>query len=388
MALIKCKQCGGVLSTKARACPHCGAPQTHEPAQVAEESAHVADEPQKVEPAQTQDEQQDVQQVAPLAADEVLPTEPSTAEEPETTEPEYEETESGGTAKWWVIGLVAGILISGAVYKFYFMDGTTEPTSVFDTDTVGLASNDTVAEEQQVAEDDTIVHLTPEFIEAVRQYEQLGEFSEGVAPVMRDGEWGYINVKGEVVIPFFKAYYACSFSEGRACVLLDYCSENTGWEFPFIYIDKQGKEICRGTFDLCQAKLAGSDFCCPSFKNGKVVVISDSKNVTYDRQGNLVQIADYEVIDEGEITGKYELFGEDDWSRFGLKDSSGNVVIPAKYNGMLLGLTIDNKDVPYGVVPVYRLSIDDDGEVHKSHTGPDGRTVYYGYADLNGNDTF
>ena len=34
-----------------------------------------------------------------------------------------------------------------------------------------------------------------------RQFEGVGSFSEGLAGVQQNGKWGFINTKGEVVIP-------------------------------------------------------------------------------------------------------------------------------------------------------------------------------------------
>lgn len=49
------------------------------------------------------------------------------------------------------------------------------------------------------------------------QYEDAGIFSEGLAPVKKDGKWGYINENNEVVIPF-QYDVAGIFSEGHAVV--------------------------------------------------------------------------------------------------------------------------------------------------------------------------
>lgn len=49
------------------------------------------------------------------------------------------------------------------------------------------------------------------------QYEDAGQFNEGLAAVKKDGKWGYIDETGEMVIPFQydKAYL---FREGLALV--------------------------------------------------------------------------------------------------------------------------------------------------------------------------
>ncbi|MGN1002911.1 MAG: WG repeat-containing protein [Oscillospiraceae bacterium] len=49
------------------------------------------------------------------------------------------------------------------------------------------------------------------------QYEEAGQFSDGLAAVKMNGKWGYINTQGEVVIPF-QYEMAFMFSEGKAVV--------------------------------------------------------------------------------------------------------------------------------------------------------------------------
>jgi hypothetical protein len=60
-------------------------------------------------------------------------------------------------------------------------------------------------------------------------YDEIGPFSEGLAPVEVNGKWGFIDTKGNMVIP---AVYdsAGSFSEGLAQVKV-----NGKWG----YIDKR-----------------------------------------------------------------------------------------------------------------------------------------------------
>ena len=66
---------------------------------------------------------------------------------------------------------------------------------------------------------DVLVELTPEFIKAIEKYDQLGIFSEGYAAVRKGNKWGYINTKGEEVIPVnIEAYCVGRFSEGKAFV--------------------------------------------------------------------------------------------------------------------------------------------------------------------------
>lgn len=87
------------------------------------------------------------------------------------------------------------------------------------------------------ANKDAIVELTPDFITAIEKYDKLGAFSEGYAAVCKDGKWGYINTKGEEIIPTnINATCVGRFSEGLAFVLY--------WEdAKFAVIDRTGKIV-------------------------------------------------------------------------------------------------------------------------------------------------
>lgn len=68
------------------------------------------------------------------------------------------------------------------------------------------------------------------------QYSDVRDFSEGLAAVRKDFTYGFINTKGELVIPYqFKAAY--EFSEGM-CKVLDYNSDD---EPIYGFIDSKGK---------------------------------------------------------------------------------------------------------------------------------------------------
>lgn len=62
------------------------------------------------------------------------------------------------------------------------------------------------------------------------QFEQAGKFQEGLAPVKKNGKWGYINQKGNVIIPF-QYEEAFPFGDGLAPV-----KTNSKW----VVIDMQG----------------------------------------------------------------------------------------------------------------------------------------------------
>lgn len=54
------------------------------------------------------------------------------------------------------------------------------------------------------------------------EYEEVGDFSEGLAAVRKDNKWGYINLKNEVVIPIeFTNRGVSSFKNGVATYYTD-----------------------------------------------------------------------------------------------------------------------------------------------------------------------
>ena len=66
-----------------------------------------------------------------------------------------------------------------------------------------------------------------------KQFEKAYKFSEGLAPVKQNGKYGFINTKGEVVIPCIYDG-AADFSEGLAMVKQNYKGS---------IINKEGKVI-------------------------------------------------------------------------------------------------------------------------------------------------
>lgn len=80
------------------------------------------------------------------------------------------------------------------------------------------------------------------------KYESVGSFFEGMAAVLQNGRWGFVNLKGEMVIPpkYVKAstYAILKFSEGLAVVTTD-----TSINKKFGAIDKTGKTVIPFVYD-------------------------------------------------------------------------------------------------------------------------------------------
>lgn len=375
MSKLKCIDCGTVFDDSQQSCPTCGCPK---------EACEEIPEPSS-------------QASAPLP----------------TPEPIYDE-DNGSNAKWWALAVIVILIVAvgiGFVLNKRSHNDSEAVMAMADTATV-----DTVVAEP--IEEDTIVHITPEFTKAISKYEELGNFSERLAPVKRGGKWGfinvhgeeiipcqydyadifsegkaavkkgnrwgYINVQGEIIIPFFNADEACSFSEGRAYVIKD----GDGYCDTYIFIDEHGKKVFGGQAHWVYM----SDYCelqtC-FFKNGTVRV-GDEPTVTYDKQGNVVSSSDTEH--ETQERGKYIVFrsgGRDNNDFAGLKDASGKIVIPAIYHGFHYDGWGDKMDAPYGVVLAFFDSDnEDDYNYFEGGYSSYGTKRYYGYVDLNGNSTF
>jgi len=65
------------------------------------------------------------------------------------------------------------------------------------------------------------------------KYDGVGNFSEELSAVKKDGYWRFINKKDEEVISL-KYDYVCNFSEGLAKVLKD---------GKWFYINKKGEKV-------------------------------------------------------------------------------------------------------------------------------------------------
>lgn len=242
-----------------------------------------------------------------------------------------------------------------------------------------------------------IVELTPNFIKAISKYDQLGIFSEGYAAVRKGEKWGYINAKGEEVIPVnIDAYCVGRFSEGLAFVAHN--TENA----EFSVIDTEGNVVFkRSGFNWDSEFPESHDM--PYFIKGKIYVPTlDSKQDVYDKQGNKLKTISCEEADS--ILSRYvncsqECFFEDTncigegekrlfRRKWGVKDSVGKVLISAKYDEIATThrTNILRPLISNGVILVV-LEEPEEGH-YTDGTVYDPSIRHYGYVDLKGNDTF
>ena len=216
--------------------------------------------------------------------------------------------------------------------------------------------------------------ITKEFAEAVRKYDEISPFSEGLAAVRKDNKWGFINPKGKEVIPC-KYDRVGKYSDG----LISVCANFN--ETKLTFIDRKDKVVLdKELFWPVYESM-------PDFRGGICEVYKKTEKESsapcfIDRQGNIITI-DQTTKDkyyaEVEHENPYRAFHEqiDSYEAepseyVGLKDSLDNVIVPAKYtsigsfsNGMALA----------------ELSVFMEG----SSKAVERR---YGYVDKKGNTTF
>lgn len=102
-----------------------------------------------------------------------------------------------------------------------------------------------------------------------KEWRPSGSFSEGLLPVQNTETnlYGYINAKGELVIPF-KFPHAAAFSEGLAAV------KTTTYPTLWGYIDKTGELVIRDDYDHASA-----------FSEGYAVVTVENRDFFIDQNG-------------------------------------------------------------------------------------------------------
>ena len=108
-------------------------------------------------------------------------------------------------------------------------------------------------------------------------YHDIGSFSEGLARVMNyeEGKCGYVNTKGEEVIPF-SFYSADAFSEGLAAVGVELSQAEE--EIRYGYIDKTGNRVIEPKYRRAFA-----------FQDGLAKVEDTDRNIGYiDKTGKEV----------------------------------------------------------------------------------------------------
>lgn len=325
MALIKCKECGHKVSDKAECCPNCGCPI---------EEIMSADASNDTNVSQVYDDAVQFDDIPPKKS------------------------------KGWLWTIVVILVLAAiGVGVWLFTNG-------------------------KLGEDDPTtakVEITPEFIAAVHQYDELYPFSEGLAAVKKDGKFGYIDTKGNLVIPC-QFGYASDFIEGTAVVAKDdgmpYCILNRDGrvvETKYIlkdnsrYIESDGSLSQSSETYILNGEYVGFYTLTETKDNGDNVAHYLDKNlkeVTEPSESLLRDFAPDSVYTEYFEWGK-DYLGNDEYLS-GLKDKKGTIIIPARYTYVRM---CDN------CVALAEIRVEP-ADFHQ-----EGLTVF-GYIDLNGNSTF
>lgn len=227
------------------------------------------------------------------------------------------------------------------------------------------------------------VEITPEFIQAVHQYDELYPFSEGLAAVRKDGKYGFINTEGELVIPA-QFFGVGGFSEGLACVYDE--------DYNLSFINRKGETVINAPYKLTPFayRIAGAYAEGMGFVNGVCHIFA-----TTGSEGNwedkYIDTNGEEVTEPTDSVAtpksEYIVFTEsdtEDETRYGLKDAQGKVILEPIYSYM--------SEPSNGVVLVRmtELAFFPDWSSMREAESNDEQTAIniYGYVDLKGNKTF
>ena len=219
-------------------------------------------------------------------------------------------------------------------------------------------------------------------------YEYANDFSEGLAAVTKNGKEGFINTKGEVAIPL--KFEKCGiFSEGLA-----YAGDKTGNYF----INTDGEKVINLPKDFTLFEGSVYDCSYPVFNNGscKIAVGSDEGyNDNYYINNKGEHIAEPMTQNSKDtLSYEYKIFRNDD-GLVGVKNvKTKKIVVPAKYES--IGESSRGNDIVElhdGVVVATlaykRLEMTSGSFEDSSDMSQNTYTEYiYGYIDLKGNETF
>lgn len=190
----------------------------------------------------------------------------------------------------------------------------------------------------------------------------MTSFHDGIAAVMKDSKWGYINTKGEEIIPL-KFEQAGPFGDDLACV-------DTG-DGQICFINTNGDIVIKTPYkfsmyymnSLVPDYLEGI-----SFYNGICTIhTEDDKDVWIDKNGKVIPTPTNASIND-EVDA-YSIYQENE--KRGIKDSSGKIIIKAIY---------DDIEVPHNGVAL--------ATIIGKHNSYEEYYPIFGYVDLNGYSTF
>lgn len=155
-----------------------------------------------------------------------------------------------------------------------------------------------------------------------QEFDYVDSFSEGRAIVVRSGKCGFIDERGNVVVPLRYAY-ARPFSGGLAAVVTGHWRSETEIDGLYGFVDLDGKEVIPCEYEDVD-----------SFSGGIAAVFKNRKWGGIDRQGNMVIKPQFD--DSFCFTSDIAVVGiRTDKLRFGYIDKQGRVIVPCRYDAAL-----------------------------------------------------
>ncbi|MBQ9097499.1 MAG: WG repeat-containing protein [Clostridia bacterium] len=158
---------------------------------------------------------------------------------------------------------------------------------------------------------------TGEKIEAV--YDMVYDFSEGLAAVSKDGKIGFINTKGELIVPnIYHSSGRHSFKSGLCLVTEINADGSAGTSY---YIDKAGNKVIDNGYDYGMAFYENRTF----VKTGEIWNLIDEK-------GNLITKEDFGPYTNsvpGKFSGGYAVVVKD--GLYGIINADGEYVVNPKH---------------------------------------------------------
>ena len=241
---------------------------------------------------------------------------------------------------------------------------------------------------------DAIVEITPQFIEAVHQYDELYPFNEGLAAVKKDGQYGFINTKGELVIPAH-FYGVGGFSDGKACVYDE--------QYNVSFIDYEGGGILKTPYQLAYNKYnqrGDNPNGVPNiylnivqpveFINGicKIPVKTGSEG---EWKYKYIDFKGKEVSEPVETSPaanhEYTVFSKENdngKALYGLKDAQGKIIIEPTYSY----ISVPSNGIVNVAISSYRVFRNREEEFDAMDKGEPLLFTIYGYVNLDGVSTF
>jgi uncharacterized protein (TIGR02145 family) len=174
-------------------------------------------------------------------------------------------------------------------------------------------------------------------------YEKAGVFSEGKAMVCLNGKYGFIDLSGKELIPPVKYGFTSNFSESMALAryngmygfinsrgeeVIDF-KYDLAWDFNcgmakvyqnnrFGYINKNGEEIVPVKYNEISA-----------FVEGVALAKQDNRWSFIDRKGNELMNLDYDYVWEPDNMGFFKVFNN---GKYGFINNKGEEIIFLKYD--------------------------------------------------------